>query len=143
MAEPVTLSRILEEFQRYRETADFLAQSRDKNIRCYPRGQETSVEAKGELADLLRTFALLLERTRKRKPMLLTRDDWTIEDATDWLHQTLTECKSFSFFTTMRERRSSVFDMLVLFLAVLEQLRLNKVRVSQPQPFADFTVEVT
>jgi chromatin segregation and condensation protein Rec8/ScpA/Scc1 (kleisin family) len=73
--------------------------------------------------------------------MLLTRDDWTVEDATAWLHHTLATRKKFSFFVTMRERRTSLFDMLILFLAVLEQLRLRTIRITQPEPFADFVVE--
>lgn len=141
VAEPVSLSRILEDFTRYRETAGFLAESREANLRRYPRGQQTRVEAKGNLSDLLRSFQLLLERERPLRPLLLTRDDWSIEEATDWLHDTLQRGKHFRFFETMRARHSSVFDMLVLFLTVLEQLRLNRIRITQPQPFADFVVE--
>ncbi len=139
--EPVTLSRILEEFNRYRETAGFLEEKREHNLRYYPRGQEAKVEQKGNINDLLKTFAALIERERPTQPMLLTRDDWTIEEAADWLKATLTRKRRFTFFAAMRERRSSVFDMLVLFLAILEQVRLRKVAVNQPKPFADFTVE--
>jgi segregation and condensation protein A len=139
--EPVTLSRILEEFRRYKETAAFLEERREDNLRLYPRGQEVTIEGKGEITDLLRSFSVLLERERPRQPMLLTRDDWTTEEATGWLHDTLQRVKKFRFFETMHERRTSIFDMLVLFLAVLEQLRLHKIRVNQPEPFADFLVE--
>jgi segregation and condensation protein A len=139
--EPVTLSRILAEFARYKETAVFLEEKRERNLRAYPRGQEAKMESKGELDDLLRSFAVLLERERPRQPMLLTRDDWTIQEAGDWLAQTLKVRKKLSFFAVMRERQSSLFDMLILFLAVLEQLRLRSIRVTQPEPFADFVVE--
>lgn len=139
--EPVTLSRILEEFRRYRETAAFLEEQREHNLRYYPRGQEITIEGKGRITDLLRSFSALLERERPRQPMLLTRDDWTIEDATRWLHETLTRQKRFQFFKTMRERQTSIFDMLILFITVLEQLRLRKIRITQPEPFADFVVE--
>jgi segregation and condensation protein A len=139
--EPVTLSRILEEFRRYRETAAFLEERREDNLRRYPRGQEITIQGKGKITDLLRSFSTLLERERPRQPMLLTRDDWTVEEATGWLHDTLRRVKRFRFFTTMRERQASIFDMLVLFLAVLEQLRLRRIMVTQPEPFADFVVE--
>lgn len=139
--QPITLSRILTEFARYKETAAFLEEKREHNLRTYPRGQEIKLEGKGKLAELLESFSLLLEKERPRQPMLVTRDDWTIEAATDWLHDTLFRRKKFLFFAAMRERRSSVFDMLILFMAVLEQMRLRKLRVSQPEPFADFTLE--
>ncbi|MEA3312316.1 MAG: ScpA family protein [candidate division WOR-3 bacterium] len=139
--EPVTLSRILSEFVRYRQTAAFLEEQREHNLRHYPRGQKITPEGEGKITDLLQSFSVLLERERPRQPMLLTRDDWTVEDATAWLHHTLATRKKFSFFATMRERRSSIFDMLILFLAVLEQLRLRKIKVTQPEPFADFVVE--
>lgn len=138
---PITLSRILEEFNRYRETAMFLEERRESNLRYYPRGQETKVETKGQIAELLKSFAVLIERERPRQALLLTRDDWTVEEATDWLLATLAVKKSFSFFVSMRERRSSIFDMLVLFLAVLEQTRQRRVQVTQSQPFEDFLVE--
>jgi len=139
--EPVSLARILEDFTRYKETVGFLAECRQDNVRRYPRGHETRIETSGSLGDLLKTFELLLERNRPQRPMMMSRDDWTVEDAADWLHETLKTQKSFRFFETMRERRSSVFDMLVLFLTVLEQLRMKKIKVSQPEPFADFTVK--
>lgn len=139
--EPVTLSRILEEFRRYRETAAFLEERREDNLRHYPRGQEITIEGKGRIMDLLHSFSALLERERPRQPMLLTRDDWTIEEATGWLYDTLQRVKKFRFFATVRERQTGIFDMLILFLAVLEQLRLRKIRVTQPEPFADFEVE--
>lgn len=142
MEEPVSLSRILEEFNRYRETAAFLEERREANLRYFPRGFQTPVDTRGEIDDLLKSFAALLERERPRQALLLTHDDWTIEEATDWLVDTLTTRKKFSFFTTMRERRSSIFDMLVLFLAVLEQVRQRRVQVTQSEPFADFLVEV-
>jgi len=139
--EPVTLSRILSEFARYRQTAAFLEEQREHNLRYYPRGQKITPEGEGKITDLLQSFSVLLERERPRQPMLLTRDDWTIEEATGWLHETLAARKKFSFFTTTRERRSSIFDILILFLAVLEQLRLREIRVTQSEPFADFVVE--
>lgn len=138
--EPVTLSRILEEFNRYRETAGFLEVRREDNLRYYPRGSETQVESKGVLADLLNSFAAMLERERPRQPLLLTRDDWTVEEAVDWLKDTLQTRPRFRFFEVMRERRSSIFDMLVLFLAILEQTRLRIVRVTQNEAFEDFDV---
>lgn len=140
--EPVTLSRILSEFARYRETAAFLEERRELNLRYYPRGQKITPEGEGRITELLQSFSVLLERERPRQPMLLTRDDWTIEDATGWLHDTLLRVKKFRFFETMRERQTSIFDMLILFITVLEQLRLRKIRITQPEPFADFTIEV-
>lgn len=139
--EPVTLSRILEEFNRYRETAGFLEVRREENLRYYPRGSEERVESPGVLSELLNSFSAMLEREKPRQPLLLSRDDWTIEEATDWLRETLSSRPAFKFFEMMRERRSSIFDMLVLFLAVLEQTRLRRVRVTQPQPYEDFEVE--
>jgi len=141
ISEPVTLSRILAEFARYRQTAAFLEERREHNLRHYPRGQKITPEGEGKITDLLQSFSVLLERERPRQPMLLTRDDWTIEEAGDWLMETLARQGEFEFFATMRQRQSSLFDMLVLFLAVLEQLRLRTIRVTQPEPFADFMVE--
>lgn len=140
-SEPVTLTRILEEFHRYRETAGFLEEKRGKNVRSFPRGQLIKVEDKGNIADLLHSFTALLERERPRQPMLLSRDDWTVEEATDWMHDHLKRMGKFKFFDTMRARQSNMFDIMVLFLAVLEQLRLRQVKVTQPEPFADFVVE--
>ncbi|MBD3285582.1 hypothetical protein GF359_03950 [candidate division WOR-3 bacterium] len=139
--EPVTLARILADFARYKETAGFLEERRTDNLRRFPRGHEVKIEASGNLKDLLKTFELLIERRRPQRPLTMSRDDWTIEEATEWLSDTLKREGKFRFFDSMKERRSSVFDMLVVFLAVLEQLRLNNVRVNQPEPFADFTVE--
>jgi segregation and condensation protein A len=141
ISEPVTLSRILAEFARYRQTAAFLQERREHNLRRYPRGQKITPEGEGRITDLLQSFSVLLERERPRQPMLLTRDDWTIEEAGDWLMATLARQKRFEFFATMRSRQTSIFDTLILFLAVLEQLRLRTIRVSQPEPFADFVVE--
>lgn len=141
--EPVSLSAILSEFARYKETASFLAERRSENLRRYPRGQETEIQGEGEVDKLVESFAALLERERPRQPMVLSREEWTIEDAAAWLETTLTQRKRFSFFEVMRERRAGVWDILILFLAVLEQLRLKRIRVVQPKPFADFLVERT
>lgn len=99
--------------------------------------REELVEA--NLYDLVHAFALLLKKTQKRQALEIVPDQFTVKQKIQELSELLESTESFSLMEYAKKLEARV-EMIVLFLAILEMIRLNMLRIFQGEIFGDIVV---
>jgi len=143
------VQRLLE-YERFKQAAEMLQERLqiEEAIWTRPRIQEFLGELDGPelsvtLFDLVKTFQEVLERARHRPPYGIEREEVSVGSMIQWLRQEL--CRH-----PERERlrlrellllQPSRRAMICLFLAILELVRLQALRVSQKDVFGEIYLE--
>lgn len=99
--------------------------------------REELVEA--SLYDLVHAFAVLLKRTQKKQALAIEPDQFTVKEKIQELSEFLEKKESFSL-TQYAGALQTRIEMIVLFLAILEMLRLSMLRIYQGETFGDILV---
>jgi len=99
--------------------------------------REELVEA--NLYDLVHAFALLIKRTQKREALEIKADQFSVKQKIQELTEYLEKNQSFSLINYAKQLETRV-EMIVLFLAILEMIRLSLLRIYQGEIFGDITV---
>lgn len=99
--------------------------------------REELVEA--NLYDLVHAFALLIKRTQKREALEIRADQFSVKQKIQELTEYLEKNQSFSLINYAKQLETRV-EMIVLFLAILEMIRLSLLRIYQGEIFGDITV---
>lgn len=95
------------------------------------------------LDKLLDSFAFILMRTKdKENPSekKIVRDRWTVADKIAFLTKVLEDNKQINFFNLFDDTYSKA-EVITVFLAILEMLKLQKIEVEQSQIYADFIIK--
>jgi segregation and condensation protein A len=135
------VQRLLE-FQRYKEAAGLLHQKREIRAATWTRpdtvipkfepADEEMLEA--GLFDLISAFKELLERRKVLLAHEVEAEGKTVEQRIEEILQLLKEGASVDFMDLFEEQRTKM-DMIVTFLALLELIRLKRVKVYQKGNF--------
>ncbi len=123
------------DYCRFRESAKELMQMEAMQHAIYPRGRMERVEAPekhhgltylslDDLADLLDD---VMERAKERAPGVIEGEEWSVLDAMEWLGSTLKE-RRIPFKEAFSEDKTRD-ELIVLFLAVLEMMKLQELVV--------------
>jgi segregation and condensation protein A len=140
------VQRLLE-FQRYKEAAGVLHQKGEIRAATYTR-PDTALPAfddAGEemleagLFDLISAFKELLERRRVLLAHEVHREGKSIEQRIDELLALINEGESLEFLELFASQETKA-DMIVTFLALLELIRLKRVKVYQRGIFGPIRV---
>lgn len=99
--------------------------------------REELVEA--NLYDLVHAFALLIKRTQKREALEIRADQFSVKQKIQELTEYLEKNQSFSLIGYAKQLETRV-EMIVLFLAILEMIRLSLLRIYQGELFGDIVV---
>jgi segregation and condensation protein A len=99
--------------------------------------REELVEA--NLYDLVHAFALLIKRTQKREALEIRADQFSVKQKIQELTEYLEKNQSFSLIGYAKQLETRV-EMIVLFLAILEMIRLSLLRIYQGEMFGDIVV---
>ncbi len=138
----------LREYKRFKETAARLRDIEEAGLRTYPRAAPLPrIEKKlkpGELGieDLVAAFRQVLEAHPARQPV----DDVVaplavhISDCIDRILDRVARYRRARFSTLMRSARSRL-EIIVTFLAMLELVKQQRLRVSQEQAFGEIYLE--
>jgi len=140
------VQRLLE-FQRYKEAAGVLHDKRQIRAATWTRPDtslppldETSEEMlEAGLFDLISAFKELLERRRNLLALEVASEGKTIEQRMDELLGLIKEGESLEF-VELFEAQNTKGDMIVTFLALLELIRLKRVRIYQRGLFGPIRV---
>ncbi len=133
------------EYQQYKMAAQHL-KDREGDSEQYWRRPETFdpeenreelVEA--NLYDLVHAFALLIKRTQKKEALEIRADQFSVKQKIQELTEYLEKRQSFSLMEYSKQLESRV-EMIVLFLAILEMIRLSLLRIYQGEIFGDIVV---
>jgi segregation and condensation protein A len=134
------LVRRLLEHQKYKAAAELLHERETLRGAQFARpdarvaaaaGDAYEPELEVDLFSLLSAFRGVLERARRRPPMVLPPDQISIEDRMQQLLARLSDTEACGFEELFTAGDGSRSFMIVTFLALLEMIRLKQIRVFQ------------
>jgi len=143
------LKRQLFEYQQYKKAAQHL---RDQNILekdVFTRGaQEVSVGGQSEpvlqeasIFDLLAALQKVFERTGNRSDLMeVAAEELSVKDKINELLDRLQTCTSHLRFEELFPPHASRLEIITLFLALLELIMLQAVRIYQNNPFGSISI---
>jgi len=143
------LSRQLLEYERYRKAVEELAALESGRDLVFSRPGPPPPELAGEvtiradLDDLVRAFERVLRRLEADERVeVIRRDDYPVRGMMERLLARLRPGRPLSFRALLEECRTRL-ERIVLFLALLELMRLGAVTAWQPALRADIRLEAT
>ncbi len=142
------LARQLREYKRFKEKAAFLKELEARGMRTYvrlapPPALERRLDPEGLSVDvLLDALYDVLEEMHPSPPPIhsIAPLEVTIEEKLAELTQRLRTGRPLRFKQVLRQARSRM-EIIITFLAVLELIKQERVRVHQPRPFDDILIE--
>jgi segregation and condensation protein A len=134
------LVRRLLEYRRFKNAAERLKERAEERRRLLgrtrldleapERDEPPEVEIPVDLVGLLRTFAQLIERAPRMEPYEVILDEYTLEEKVEEIERRLAHTEEFEF-TELFARQARRMEVIVTFIAVLELLRLQRIRLRQ------------
>ncbi len=142
------LARQLREYKRFKQKAAFLKELEVRGLRTFvrlapPPVMEKRLDPEGLNVDvLLDALYEVLEELNPPEPPLhsIAPLEVTIEEKLEELGQRLKSGQPLRLKQLLRQARSRM-EIIVTFLAVLELIKQQAVRVQQPRPFDDILIE--
>lgn len=148
-AEIEDLKTKLEIYRKYKAAAQEFGNVLSKNQRSYPAHKPklrtaSFVPPKGiEVQDLWRVFQKLLKdmpEEMAREEVELPSEKVTVEEKLAVLTEVFKKKKSFTLTEIIKESKTKI-DAIVTFLAVLEMIKLRKLKVTQDSNFKNIILE--
>jgi segregation and condensation protein A len=102
-------------------------------------GEPAEPELEVDLFSLLTAFKAVVERARSRPTVLVPGEQVSIETRIEQLMHRLSEHEACRFDALFDDAQTRA-DLIVTFLALLEMIRLQLVRVFQSGPFGDIRI---
>lgn len=137
------LTRMLEEYRRYKEVAEVFRERQQAGLRAYPRlapvpDLPTPLGLDNVTLDrLVDLFREALERQEPETPVaIIERDPVTVQAKIGEIMAGLESRGRIGFRTIVATCRRRV-EIVVSFLAVLELIKSGRVVATQPEPFGD------
>ncbi|HJZ10786.1 MAG TPA: segregation/condensation protein A, partial [Acidobacteriota bacterium] len=81
-------------------------------------------------------FAILLKKTQKKQALTIDPDQFSVKQKIQELSEYLEQHEKVSL-TNYANKLEERIEMIVLFLAILEMIRLNMLRIYQGELFGD------
>ncbi|NYS48642.1 segregation/condensation protein A [Streptococcus danieliae] len=140
----------LEDYRYFKAASQELAQQHEERSRYYshpalPLASEVVVLNRDVTAtDLFLTFSHLLRQEKKKRQGQQTtveRDDFRIEDSMEQIRQGLVRAKGKLAFSQLLSQAESLSQMITQFLACLELVKIQEIRLHQPETFDEIWIE--
>lgn len=134
---PAELMQHVIDYCHFRQAASFLGEREEEQAGKFARLQaEDSLPLPPRppgvdhlnLRDLVDLVEDILKRSTERQPEIISEEEWRVSDAMDAIRADLGTCREVPlthYFCVERARG----QMIVLFLAILEMMRLHELRV--------------
>ncbi len=143
------LVRRLLEYKKYKDAAGHLLEMKDKNknifIRRGPSGNEAVYkDEEGEyfessLFELITAFRKVLKKVPKETFHEVIRNKFTVSDKIHTIYHLLAE-KSKIYFSSLFGEASCKDEIIVIFLAVLELMKLREIIIAQRDFFEEIEI---
>jgi segregation and condensation protein A len=133
------------DYQKFKMAAQHLKEKEGERELYWSRPQTFDPNADREelveasLYDLVHAFAFLLKRTQKKEALQIEPDQFSVKEKIQELSEYLEHHESFSLIEYAKLLQTRI-EMIVLFLAILEMLRLSMLRIFQGEVFGDILV---
>jgi segregation and condensation protein A len=138
------LVRQLLEHQKYKNAAQMLYERSTIEQAVFPRGRiasdETNAETNATVFDLLTVFQKILSRHKEEIQMEIEREEVSLADMLKNLKKRIfqaNELNLLTFFEEMHTRR----ELVTAFIAVLEIVRTENVKLLQSRTFGDIILK--
>ncbi|MEO0083870.1 MAG: segregation/condensation protein A [candidate division WOR-3 bacterium] len=141
--ETVSLDDIIEEFKKYAGIVGYLSELELKRLQLFPRKAqilEEMPEAAGDISVLISAFRKILERKIPKASLEIPVPEIKLEDKLTELRQLLIQKVKFNF-NDIASQSKSILEVIVMFIALLELIRLGEVIVRQDQEFGEIFLE--
>ena len=140
------LATLIREYERFKNAAEILAEKNKQMSDLFTRVDESSSlifknveeEFVVDLYKMLEAFTNVMDRLKKTSFEHFKRDEVKIEDKMEWILAKLAQCEFLRFEDCFMS--GTRIELVAIFLAVLELVRLKKIRASQPAPFAEIRI---
>ncbi len=139
----VSLEQILDEFRRYQQVARLLSDKESERRLLYPRVGESPRSKLAESEDVIAltaAFKRVLSRLTPDRVAQIAPPKVRLEDKLADLRRIIRERKSVDFEEVVTG--TTVSEVIVLFIAVLELVRLGELRVRQEAEFGTIRLEL-
>jgi segregation and condensation protein A len=103
-------------------------------------GLEEENEIQVSLFDLVSTFHKILERSKERTRLEIERDELSVSQVIEKLRRYFEQSTNTVSLTEVFSLYSNRRNLIVAFLAILEMVHLQAVKLVQKQPFGDVLV---
>jgi segregation and condensation protein A len=139
----ISLDQIMDEFRRYQQVARLLSDKEAERRLLYPRAGETPRAKQAENEDAVALAAALKRVLAKLTPERVAQiapPKVRLEDKIADLRRIMRERRSAAFEEVVTG--TTVAEVIVLFIAVLELVRLGELRVRQEAEFGTIRLEL-
>ncbi|MBA7621722.1 segregation/condensation protein A [candidate division WOR-3 bacterium] len=133
------LVRKLKEYEKFKNISLFLKEKESKAIRCFPRGItcERRIHISGlntlTYKEINSILLDILKRTRIRPVYSIIGTKFDIKEKMEYIIIKITE-KRVLFFSELIEKKE-IEEIIVTFIAVLELVKIQKIRIIQRKRF--------
>ena len=133
---PISLEQIIEEFKKYQKAAQHLSGLEEKRYNLFPRSGEEiyELEGSGDLFALTQTFNDVLAKLAPKESLKIEPRKIKIEEKLSFLRSLIQEKKEIDFIEVVKDCQQ-VEEVISLFLATLELIRLGEITVKQDREF--------
>jgi segregation and condensation protein A len=138
----VSLEQILDEFRRYQQIAQLLSAKETERRLVYPRSGETPrarLAESEDVAALTNALKRVLAKLGPDRVAQIAPPKVRLEDKLADLRRLLRERRSVDFEEAVTG--STIAEIIVMFIAVLELVRLGELRVRQESEFGTIRLE--
>jgi len=139
----VSLDQIMDEFRRYQQVARVLSEKESERSLVYPRTGESPRAKQAESEDVVALAAALKRVLSKLTPERVAQiapPKVRLEDKIAALRRIIRDRRSVDFEEVVTG--TTVAEVIVLFIAVLELVRLGELRVRQQAEFGTIRLEL-
>lgn len=139
----VSLEDIISEYKKYAGVAGFLSDLELKQSQLFPRrGQiiEELPDAAGDVYVLISAFQKILEKNIPKPSMEISAPEVKLEDKLIELRRLFTEKTRIAFDEVVNQARTLI-EIIIMFIALLELIRLGEIKVEQEDEFGKITIE--
>jgi len=142
------LIRQLVEYKKFKDAALQLAQREAETSRMFPRRADAELAAKAadvplaevSIFDLINAFNTVLKKAQEKEDFReIIEEQFTVSDKIEELLYTLRD-RTELVFSEVFAKASSRAEVVVTFLALLELIRLKRLKVQQPEAFGEIHV---
>lgn len=132
----ISLEQIIEEFKKYQKAAQLLSGLEEKRYNLFPRqGEEYfDLEGGGDLFALTQTFNDVVAKLAPKVSIKIEPRKIRVEEKLEYLKSLIYEKKEIDFVDVAKQCQQ-IGEVVALFFATLELIRLGIIIVKQDQEF--------
>ncbi len=135
-AASISLEQIIEEFKKYQKVAQLLSGLEAKRYNLFPRSGEViyDFEGSGDLFALTQTFNEVLAKLAPKTSLKIEPRTIKIEEKLEFLRLLIQKEGELDFVAVVKGCQE-IGEVIALFFATLELIRLGEIMVKQEQEF--------